>query len=214
MKTRYDLAIENAREAIEELRLAAYEQGYKDAVANREQRAPVSKAPTRDEIVEQAMADVVLITHRGTDVSQIGASEGNDTYRTHTYVVEFVVNKDKRAVTALVRRGRYFTAGKVEHVGVAKCDPSDCFNVHLGKAIALRRALGLDVPSEYLNAPQPTEVRVGDIIFAMKKFRKVVATDGEVDVRKNPPTCNVNSPMVSENCDRIIDDSREAVRND
>ena len=48
--------------------------------------------------------------------------------------------------------------------GIAKAAPDDCFNVHIGKAIALHRALGLEVPDEYLNAPQPTEVRVGDAV--------------------------------------------------
>jgi len=34
----------------------------------------------------------------------------------------------------------------------------------IGRAIALRRALGLEVPTEYLNAPNPTEVCVGDVV--------------------------------------------------
>src|SRR5699024_11680223 len=54
--------------------------------------------------------------------------------------------------------------GELFKRGIAKCDPSDCFNVHIGKAIALRRALEVEVPDEYLNTPQPTEVRVGDIV--------------------------------------------------
>lgn len=31
-------------------------------------------------------------------------------------------------------------------------------------AIALRRALGLDIPQEYVNAPQRTEPGVGDVV--------------------------------------------------
>lgn len=42
----------------------------------------------------------------------------------------------------------------------AKCNPSDVFNEHIGKAIALGRALGLDV-SEFEQAVQPNEVVVG-----------------------------------------------------
>ncbi len=38
----------------------------------------------------------------------------------------------------------------------AKCSPNDVFNEHIGKAIALGRALGLDV-SEFEQAAQPTE---------------------------------------------------------
>ncbi len=59
---------------------------------------------------------------------------------------------------------RFATPTYVRDRGIAKATPDDCFNIHIGKAIALRRALGLAVPDEYLNAPQPTEVRVGDFV--------------------------------------------------
>lgn len=45
----------------------------------------------------------------------------------------------------------------------AKCNPSDVFNEHIGKAIALGRALGLDV-SEFEQAVQPSEVVVGMVV--------------------------------------------------
>ncbi|MBU5252057.1 hypothetical protein KQI46_08905 [Lysinibacillus capsici] len=45
----------------------------------------------------------------------------------------------------------------------AKCNPSDVFNEHIGKAIALGRALGLDV-SEFEQAVQPT-LAVGQIVY-------------------------------------------------
>lgn len=73
----------------------------------------------------------------------------------HLEYTEFVVNREKSTVVALIRN--MFT-NEVRARGIAKCAPSDCFNVHIGKAIALRRALGLFVPTEYLNVPQPTEV--------------------------------------------------------
>lgn len=44
--------------------------------------------------------------------------------------------------------------------GIAKCNPNDVFNEHIGKAIALGRALGLDV-SEFEQAVQPTKVLAG-----------------------------------------------------
>ncbi|MGG1102760.1 hypothetical protein ABE157_00040, partial [Bacillus subtilis] len=46
-KTRYDLAVENAREAIEELRLAAYEQGYEDAKRRIYTKDPAVNAQAR-----------------------------------------------------------------------------------------------------------------------------------------------------------------------
>ncbi|MFP6000988.1 hypothetical protein J7W01_14585 [Bacillus subtilis] len=103
----------------------------------------------RDEIVEQAKADVEKLSNYGA-----GVRYETDVFTKATCNVEFVANRDKRTVVALVKGVR---TGNVYAKGIAKAAPSDCFNVHIGKAIALRRALGLAVPDEYLNAPQPTE---------------------------------------------------------
>ncbi|GIQ63682.1 hypothetical protein PACILC2_22500 [Paenibacillus cisolokensis] len=84
--------------------------------------------------------------------------------------VKFVVNREKRTVVAL----RYY-CGVVDNRGIAKCAPGDVFNTHIGRAISLRRALGLTVPDEYLNAPQPTEPRVGDIVETRNGPQKVYA---------------------------------------
>ncbi|MEC1393697.1 hypothetical protein P9D26_10165 [Bacillus velezensis] len=108
----------------------------------------------RDEIVEQAKADVEDLFKR-----DIG------------YRHDFIVNSEKRTVVALRKS---FGEGYVRDRGITKATPDDCFNVHIGKAIALRRALGLAVPDEYLNAPQPTEVRVGDVI-------EVTLDSGEIE---------------------------------
>jgi hypothetical protein len=121
----------------------------------------------RDEIVEQAKQDIKKIERVGRSYLTPGDT-GNYTYRHRVFYVEFVVNRKKRTVVALVRDAR---TGEVRERGKAKCHPNDCFNVHIGKAIALRRALGLDVPDEYLNAPQPTEVRVGDIVKSKRTGR-------------------------------------------
>ncbi|MDM5229679.1 hypothetical protein QUF87_00285, partial [Lysinibacillus pakistanensis] len=57
--------------------------------------------------------------------------------------LEFVVNEDKRTVVALIKS--FSTRHEVYHRGITKCNPNDVFNEHIGKAIALGRALGLDV---------------------------------------------------------------------
>jgi len=109
----------------------------------------------RDEIVEQAKADLENLKQR-TFYGELRYS-----YRNIVCNVEFVINKAKRTVVALLKSvGR----GVVRSKGIAKAAPDDCFNVHIGKAIALHRALGLEVPDEYLNVPNPTEVHVGDIL--------------------------------------------------
>ncbi|MGG3666110.1 hypothetical protein ABES74_03990 [Bacillus subtilis] len=201
-KTRYDLAVENAREAIEELRLAAYEQGYEDAKRRIYTKDPAVNAQARrDEIVEQAKADVRNLVIHGLSHYNIDCSKGNETYRVMNYNVEFITDSRERKVTALVTRRH---DKKPRHVGRAKAAPSDCFNVHIGKAIALRRALGLAVPDEYLNAPQPTDVRVGDVVQYSKRCATVVA---------GRPNGFGETKLTTANglATRIIDDSREEV---
>lgn len=139
----------------------------------------LSPLRTRDNIVERAQWDVEGMIKRGSDYDSVGGGVGNHLYRTMLYNVEFVINKDKRTVVALVRAGMRNHGQVIRHRGVAKCDPTDCFNEHIGKAIALRRAFEIDVPSEYLNAPAPEDFCVGDGI--MGKLSKVKGKVKEVN---------------------------------
>lgn len=122
----------------------------------------------RDEIVERAKADVKdLRKFKGTPIPNAhnGIHFWPETPELKDYIpmhtVEYVVNREKRRVTAIIHNK---IRGRVNAVGRATCAPNDVFNVHIGKAIALRRALGLEVPSEYLSAPNPEEPRVGDLV--------------------------------------------------
>ncbi|MEX5484190.1 hypothetical protein [Bacillus velezensis] len=163
----------------------------------------------RDEIVEQAKADVETL-------KECGRTHGGKPfdYRLEMLCVksEFIVNRDKRTVVVLLKGA----GTELVYVrGIAKAAPDDCFNVHIGKAIALRRALGLKVPDEYLNAPQPTEVRVGDVI-------EVTLDSGEIEkkpvISLKAGSLNAHLPgriiQYPSHYAKIIDDSREEVAND
>lgn len=120
---------------------------------------------TRADVVAKAQRDVKELlsrnySHSGGDpVSIWFVSEGGK------YTVlnncKFFVNREKRTVTALIEDIR---DSSIELRGIARCAPDDVFNADIGKAIALRRALKLEVPDEYLNAPRPEDVVVGDIV--------------------------------------------------
>ncbi|KKB71921.1 hypothetical protein [Bacillus sp. FSL W8-0848] len=208
---RYDTAVETARDAIEELRLAAYAKGYEDARRDLLAQAPVGNGAQerRDEIVEQAKADIAKLAPNGVIKRPIGECDA-----------EFIVNRNKRTVVVLIK-GRY--SGRVYVKGIAKAAPDDCFNEHIGKAIALHRALGIEVPDEYLNAPQPTEVRVGDVVGSFE-FNEVADYYGKiVDVSEDKVFYEDGGfdylPTVTEGIDedgedsflKIIDDSRMEV---
>ncbi|WP_206427028.1 hypothetical protein [Bacillus velezensis] len=196
----YDELIAHGEDVIRAIRLRAYGEGYRQGKFDAEMdythgQAPIVSAQSRrDEIVEQAKADVERL--KETNI------------RLRTFNISLEVNRKDRSVEAIAKRPKSNRA----FYGIAKATPDDCFNVHIGKAIAIRRALGLAVPDEYLNAPQPTEVRVGDVIMpsVLKKNtpRKVVATDVEVDAIAN--VCCLDSIMATNNA-TIIDDSREEV---
>jgi hypothetical protein len=156
----------------------------------------------RDEIVERAKRDVAELAKPHWNGS------GDLVYAIHPflYTAEFVVNRDKRTVVCLLRQYSRRNGYPVERRGIAKCAPGDVFNAHIGRAIALRRALGLPVPDEYLNAPQPTEVRDWDVVlygnhkFTITPGNRLVFTDGRGEAR-------IDSLIAR--CGKIIDDSRE-----
>lgn len=114
---------------------------------------------------------------------------------------DYVINREKRTIVCLLERYDY---GYIEARGKAKCAPDDCFNIHIGKAIALRRALDLEVPDDYIYAPQPTEVRVGDTVWSrgigVVEVSEPDAAEFLTKSMRNPTTTL-----------RVIDDSREEV---
>jgi len=130
----------------------------------------LSDQQRRDAIVEQAKADVAdLLTCNYPDAcGPLGVWFSTEGGTTITDRVDFIVNREKRTVVALVIE---LDSNKAIGRGIAKCAPGDVFNSHIGRAIALRRALGLEVPAEYFEAPNPTEINCGDIIAWMRRPR-------------------------------------------
>lgn len=106
---------------------------------------------TRAKVIEMARERVAELERIGTNPN---AELPQGPFRTHFYSVEFHVNRDKRTVTALVRRlGN--RRGKPDAVGIAKCAPDDVFNADIGKAIAAERALVLTLTAAFVDAPEP-----------------------------------------------------------
>lgn len=127
--------------------------------------AVLSPQQVRDEVVERAVADVSdLRKFSGKKIPNDFVSFWPKTELPHAYIamhtVEFVVNSAKRTVAVIIR----CTEDGLTTRGIAKCAPGETFNAHIGRAIALYRALGLNVPAEYLTCPQPETVRVGDVV--------------------------------------------------
>lgn len=137
---------------------------------------PQPKQLTRDEIVAKAKADVEELAlndeHNETRCRRSGKQGPfyllEDTYGTYA---EFIINREKRTVVCLLRG---YVGHGVLAKGIAKASPEDCYNTSLGKTIALHRALGLEIPEEYVKCLQPTEVQDGDVVLNWEGNRKLV----------------------------------------
>ncbi|MDR5568995.1 hypothetical protein [Paenibacillus larvae] len=129
---------------------------------------PKSPQEVRDEIVEKAKADIegLAINDYGyvAFIRHFTGSNPGPFYRVRhlgASFAEYIVNRKKKTVVCLLHGA---VTKRVYARGIAKCAPGDVFNSHIGRAIALRRALGLEVPAEYMSVPNPMEFKVGDIV--------------------------------------------------
>ncbi|QQO41194.1 hypothetical protein 015DV002_240 [Bacillus phage 015DV002] len=194
----YDELIEHGEAVMRAISLRSYDEGYNQGKFDADIEATYMQNPgktaqkRRDEIVEQAKADYWKLVKQS---DKLGC------------VVNLVVNEEKRTVVALIK-DEY--TGYVYARGIAKAAPDDCFNIHIGKAIALHRALGLEVPEKYLNAPQPTEVRVGDVVLvdSMKNIQELKVVDDGEYIGTGEYKAALTSIAVTKNLIGIIDDSR------
>jgi hypothetical protein len=147
---------------------------------------------TREQVIDIAKRDIEILSAR-RDLHE---------------EVHFVVNRGKRTIVALIRDPLYKT---VLARGVAKCETGDCFNLTLGKCIALYRATCRAVPSYYTNAQQPTEAQVGDVVTWADRTRSYCVTrpwDGHTmdffSLQSGYPFENYDAKYVE-----IVDDSHD-----
>ena len=160
---------QDVERAAEQLMEQAYDQGFDNGVKHAKLGLVAeTDQQKRDRIVNQAKEFVEKFTNSNifefsTEKFPLGwwAKEMDGT--PSTCKPEFIVNKEKRTVVCLIKNPSRNMG--IRSKDFAKCAHNDCFNEHIGKAIALHRALGLDVPQEYLDVPNPTEVRVGNVVM-------------------------------------------------
>ncbi|GGF88290.1 hypothetical protein [Paenibacillus abyssi] len=201
---------EGVSEDIAELRtkITELKLGSTSLAAESVRKEPLTRDASREAIIERAKRDIEALkcTHYPTEARYYVAR--NLTWQPECDA-EFIVNRDKRTVVCLLRKRSYSGGGDVQSRGIAKCAPDDVFNSHIGRAIALRRALGLAVPDEYINAPAPESVRVGDIVewTAQRSIKgRVINVDNFVTVDVYGHKWEYRPHAL-----RVIDDSREEV---
>lgn len=125
-------------------------------------QAPKSPNEQRKAIIAEAKAFVAVKSEYIKDSTRTSGGYKRKVIENPKYShmaaeeVVFHTNGKKRVVTAVVK----YSYGEVMTKAIAKCAPDDVFNADIGKAIALGRALGLDV-KRFEQAVKPTEVVVG-----------------------------------------------------
>ncbi|MEK5395987.1 hypothetical protein [Paenibacillus sp. FSL K6-2859] len=168
-------------------------------------KPPIRVAPikplTRAEVIAKARADVAELIRIGHDSHSDITNESP--FHNRCYTATFHVNREKRTVTALVNFG--VTLERVPDAKfIAKCSPADVFHADLGKAIALRKALGLAVPTEYTDAPQPEKAEVGTVVL-FEGYRVTARPDTDWNVNYTRGTACVSSVVIS--AGKILDDT-------
>jgi len=158
----------------------------------------------RKAIIDEAKAFVEdAISRNHPDAAEAGVWFTDNDGSIITDEAEFVVNDKKRTVVVLIKD---YGKSNVYTKGIAKCAPGDVFNEHIGKAIALGRALGLDV-ERFEKAVQPSEVVVGMNVkntgSAGGTFSITYVEDGELFIRNNDGT----GPYFEDKYAVIVDDT-------
>jgi len=176
-------------------------------------------AQTREEIVKEAIADVADLLGRGyssAHTPEIVEHVGTVILFNLDDRIDFFINKNKRVVVAKVWiHASSGTASDNSYAttGIARCAPSDVFNEYVGKAIALRRALGLPVPAKYyeVGGMLPEGKQVGDIVDLRDVFgvpQECRVTEGN-SVRVYSGQVGINT-LSAKNA-KVIDDSARYV---
>ncbi|AGR46638.1 hypothetical protein PP653_gp071 [Bacillus phage Basilisk] len=150
--------------------------------------------------------------HKSGDIIDRGFDPLRGNWTRARFNEVFHVNKEKRTVVCLLVG---YKTGHVYSRGIAKCDPNDTFNEHLGKIIAYYRAANEEVPEIFLTVPNPEKIKNGDIIKHPKDAHEwevdhIVTVDDYIHADYNwQPLDYKNHALLKEvfNEFKVIDDS-------
>ena len=175
-----------------------------EVIIDNENPVPI-KSPNqqRAELIQRAREFVGRGIYRRRQLC--GLSGDQISFRHRFCKLEFVVNEEKRTVVALIKS----LHGKKIYKGIAKCMPDEVFNADIGKAIALARALEIEIPQEFIHAIQPDKKVLGMIVGKVvhrdvdEGYTSVVSKPGKY--RRGGRRSAINSDFVR--LSTIIDDT-------
>ena len=158
----------------------------------------------RKSVIEQAKS------HIDRFLKLAGIREEVITFNHLAVIPQYHVNKEKRTVTCLLHGAG---SGRLRSKGIARTAPSDVFNVHIGKAIAFSKAMEEPIPEVFMNAPEPKEAEVGDIVEwsegRIKLTERIPEHDGKMGFGKAFLHTAKIGGWLGEEQFTIVDDSKD-----
>ena len=139
----------------------------------------VSTVNARQLIINEAKDFVEKYKEVKAGMGNKNRNIGNTTAQEYYYETDFVTKGNK--VVALVYTlafGENRKSKRPKHIGKAICCNGDTFNRHIGEAIALGRALDINV-DKFISAVQPTEYAVGQVVSGIQDKGCFYSTDNK-----------------------------------
>lgn len=193
--------LEMLQMSVEEIYDAGYVTGYTNGAFNKLQNQsaevkPKSPNQRRAELIQRAKVHV--------------GEQFDCWFNDRLCSKKFIINPKKRTVLLLLISKR---DGSIRAKGIAKCHPDEVFNADIGKAIALARALEIEIPQEFMDAVQPDVKVVGMILKSGKEFPEALFGPFEKgrefklveNLKKLESECLIGSPI--EESATITDDT-------
>ncbi|MGF9978714.1 hypothetical protein [Viridibacillus arvi] len=208
-KINLSMDITSVFEPIGHCKPVEYEPPFPEALSPNEQRALLIKQAK--EFVDEHTQKTKVLSPMPFSKRKIGSKLTRGIgYKGYVVEEQFISNAKKRTVVCLLRG---VTSSIVRSKGIAKCAPDDVFNEHIGQAIALARALEIEVPEGFLKAIQPDEKVEGMIVFAGGRTRRLITElrDLNFNEHRGEITCQVGSGYSKEGI--ILDDTNAEYAN-
>lgn len=167
-----------------------------DAIRGLAERLRVPEVP-----VNQQRAELIRRARAFVEEQKTSITGEHYVYSYFRCNAEFIVNIEKRTIVCLLKGSEF---PRIYSKGIAKCMPDDVFNADIGKAIALARALEIDISDEFTHAVQPTEKAIGMVVKYEGRYDVTLFPEGSICDYRNG-TATIKSQVSKSSF--IIDDT-------
>lgn len=187
-----------------ELHIASYSEGFEAGKTFGQYEDATSVKPVLVKSPNQKRAELIQKAKDFVKEKQNSVIPGAYVFQENTVLAHFY-HKNNRVTCVL----KGLSSGRKYNVAHSNCNPTDVFNLYIGQAISLARALKIDVPVEFLEAVQPSELVIGHVTIWSDDFNETYTVN---EIRDKKAYCNNSTehwrmPLSKERLCNIIDDT-------